>query len=49
MKKENLRPFTKKRFIILKNRCEEAGYKVVTKYRKGIKSIRLGDIILSEK
>lgn len=44
--KETLEPFTRERFDELKARYEAAGYKVITRWRSGVKSIRLGDIVL---
>ena len=43
---EKLRSFTRKEFERLKASYESVGYKVPTKWRKGLKSIRLGDIVL---
>lgn len=48
MAKEKLSPFTKKRFEQLKAAYEAHGYKVVSKWRRGLKRIRLADIVLSK-
>jgi hypothetical protein len=44
--KEELRAFTRREFDEVKARYEAAGYKVVSKWRRGIKRIRLADIVL---
>ena len=46
--KSNNKPFTKVRFNELKKRLEEKGFKVKTKYRKGLKTINLEPIVLSK-
>ena len=40
---------TKKEFEKVKGALERSGYEVKTKYRKNMKAIKLGDIILNEK
>lgn len=45
--KERLRPFTRKRYETIKANAEALGYTVQTKFRKGIKSIKLSPIVLS--
>lgn len=45
---EKLKPFTKKDYEWFKRELEKAGFIVKTKYRKGLKYISLGDIVLSE-
>jgi len=41
-------PQTREEFDAYKARPEAAGFTVLTRWRKGLKSIRLGDIVLSE-
>ncbi len=38
--------FSKRQFDVIKQRAERRGYKVVTKWRKGIKRITLAPIVL---
>jgi hypothetical protein len=40
--------FTREEYDRLKAAYEAAGYTVVSKYRRGLKSIRLGDVVLSD-
>ena len=46
--REKLGVITKKNYDAIKKRYEAKGYKVITKWRKGLKSIRLDDIVLRE-
>lgn len=48
MATEKLTPFTKERFEALKKAYEDAGYKILNKWRKGTTVLKLGDIILSQ-
>lgn len=41
-------PYTKEQYDELKASLEAKGFTVVTKYRKGLKHIKLGDLVLSE-
>ena len=41
-------PFTRDEYNNIKARAEAYGFTVKTKYRKGLKNIALGDIVLSE-
>lgn len=41
-------PQTREEFDHLKARYEARGFSVLTTWRKGLKNIRLGDIVLSE-
>jgi hypothetical protein len=47
--KEQLKAFSKLEFENTKALYESAGYKVITRWRKGCKSIRLADIVLAER
>lgn len=47
--KENLRAFSKLAFESYKAAYEAAGYKVISRWRKGLKHIRLADIVLGER
>jgi hypothetical protein len=40
-------PETKDEFEVYKTNLEAKGFTVITKWRTGLKSIRLGDIVLS--
>ena len=46
--REIIEPMSKEYFDEMKARVEAAGYTVVNKWRKGTKTIKLGDIVLSE-
>lgn len=41
-------PQTREEYEQMKTRLESGGFTVITKWRKGLKQIRLGDIVLSE-
>ena len=47
-KKEVVEPFTKERYDEIKKRADEAGVEILTKWRKGLKNIKIAPIILSE-
>lgn len=47
--KEELTPFSRERFDYLKELYEAHGYKVLSKWRPGIKHIRLDAIVLGER
>ena len=47
--KEELTPFTRERFDELKALYEGHGYKVLSKWRPGIKRLRLDDIVLTSR
>ena len=40
--------FSREEFDRIKAAAEEHGYTVVSKWRPGLKNIRLGDVVLSE-
>lgn len=42
------KPYTKEEFEALKERLESKGYTVISKWRKGLKHVKLGDIVLSK-
>ena len=46
MTKEELNVITKERYELMKRRAEKHGIKFLTKYRKGIKTIKLEPIVL---
>jgi len=46
--KEETSVITRKRYDEICKRAKERGIAILTKYRKGIKTIRCGDIVLSE-
>lgn len=48
MKNEQLRAFTRKKYERIKLGAKRNGLTVITRYRKGLKKIRMGDINLSE-
>ena len=48
MNDEDQAVFTRERYDEICKRAEELGIKIVTKYRKGLKNIRTGDIVLEE-
>jgi hypothetical protein len=41
-------PQTREEFGAYKARLEAAGFTVLTRWRKGLRQIRLGDVVLSE-
>jgi hypothetical protein len=47
--KEELQPFTREQFNEYRARAEAGGYKVITRWRPGIKGIRLGGIVLGSR
>jgi len=48
MKDEDQSVFTQERYNEICKRAEEMGITIITKYRKGLKNIRVGDIVLDE-
>ena len=48
MKDEDQAVFTRERYDKICKRAEELGITIITKYRKGLKNIRVGDIVLEE-
>lgn len=40
-------PYTKEQYEKFKKRLEDNGFRVITKWRKGLKHIELGEIVLS--
>lgn len=45
---KDLDPWTKEGFEQVKADLERRGFVVITKWRRGLKHIKLGDIVLSE-
>lgn len=41
--------YTKEEFERMKAKLEAKGFTVISKWRKGLKTIKLGDTVLSEK
>jgi hypothetical protein len=48
MKEDDAVPFTRERFEKLKAAAERNGFTVVTRWRPGLKRIRLSEIVLGE-
>jgi len=48
MKAEDQSAFTRERYDEVCKKAEELGITILTKYRKGLKNIRVGDIVLDE-
>ena len=48
MNEEDQAVFTRERYDEICKRAEELGITIITKYRKGLKNIRTGDIVLEE-
>ena len=48
MKDEDQAVFTRERYDKICKRAEELGITVIIKYRKGLKNIRVGGIVLEE-
>jgi len=48
MSNEDQDVFTQERYNEICKRAEEMGITIITKYRKGLKNIRVGDIVLEE-
>lgn len=45
---ETTAAFTKERYDEIKRQAESMGIIILTKYRKGLKNIRVGDIVLDD-
>lgn len=49
MNNEELTAYTKERYDQIKKRADDAGIKILTKWRKGLKNIKIEPIVLWEK
>jgi len=47
--REETTPFTRERYDEICKRAESMGYVIITKWRKGIKNLRVGVIVKKEK
>lgn len=45
---KDTKPFTKEQYNKMKLSAESLGFRVATKWRKGLKHMKLGEIVLSE-
>jgi hypothetical protein len=45
MKEENTEPFSKEKYDEICQNAENMGYAIITKWRKGVKFLRVGKIV----